>query len=536
MDFTGTYLIFAAINNLNLNSFTMKVKAFFRLSAFLLLLYGCTDTWEELTREEKRRQESAAFSFEEAHTFFEEVMEHIPVTRSSQALKSDGVNFPTGEFTVRWEDARQVQRGDIVFFDIPIETQMRYTAYQEIAYNDSLYYYQPVPMYQRLMVMRHTALQQDACYITTFIPDSDELGMSDCVKCMQDDTSGRYSGLVLYLDLYNFRPVRVDRYKDGKWSAGVFLSGEVDDALDKVNYARSLMGNVRISQRMVTTRLGSDEGVPGLKGGRYTYIGNGFWMYYGKDSHGRNVEYLTIDWNEDGKPDSLCTPEAVVVGEKPEPVDNGTNLPFPFIDFSDRPSGPHPDPGAVWGGGIPSSPPPNPLLERLPNIKLKFDEDDYPGYDTDADPPRDCYEVCIIMLDTILGHWYEVERYQLYKEGSGQLRRVGDPKKGFDMINESLNKKMPVLVGLHYRFGYQGNSDRTTDHFVLIMGRGYDDSKKQYYYVYVETGHEQKKAHWALSENNRLYYDEQNGTFTGKKQSKRNDIYTVVQIRMIKKR
>lgn len=56
----------------------MKVKAFFRLSAFLLLLYGCTDTWEELTREEKRRQESAAFSFEEVHTFFEEVMEHIP--------------------------------------------------------------------------------------------------------------------------------------------------------------------------------------------------------------------------------------------------------------------------------------------------------------------------------------------------------------------------------------------------------------------------------------------------------------------------
>ena len=120
------------------------------------------------------------------------------------------MNFPTGEFTVRWEDARQVQRGDIVFFDIPIETQMRYTAYQEIAYDDSLYYYQPVPMYQRLMVMRHTVLQQDACYITTFIPDSDELGMSDCVKCMRGDASGRYSGLVLYLDLYNFRPVRVN--------------------------------------------------------------------------------------------------------------------------------------------------------------------------------------------------------------------------------------------------------------------------------------------------------------------------------------
>lgn len=39
---------------------------------------------------------------------------------------------------------------------------------------------------------------------------TDEWGMSDCVKCMRGDASGRYSGLVLYLDLYNFRPVRVN--------------------------------------------------------------------------------------------------------------------------------------------------------------------------------------------------------------------------------------------------------------------------------------------------------------------------------------
>ena len=308
MDFIGTYLIFAAISNLNLNSFTMKVKAFFRLSSFLLLLYGCTDTWEELTREEKRRQESAAFSFEEAHTFFEEVMEHIPVTRSSQALQSDGVNFPTGEFTVRWEDARQVQRGDIVFFDMPIETRMQYTAHYEMPFKDSLYR-RSAPIYQRLMVMRNTARQRDVCYITTFIPDSDELGMSDCVKCMRGDASGRYSGVVLYLDLYNFRPVRVDQYEDGRRTAGIYLSGEVYGALDKVKYARSLMGYgyVRISQRMVMTRLDSDKESPDLSDDGI-YMGNGYWLYYSKDHRGKNVMYMTVDWNEDGEPDglSLC--------------------------------------------------------------------------------------------------------------------------------------------------------------------------------------------------------------------------------------
>lgn len=544
MDFTGAYLIFAAINNLNLNSFTMKVKAFFRLSAFLLLLYGCTDTWEELTREEKRRQESAAFSFEEAHTFFEEVMEHIPVTRSSQALQSDGVNFPTGEFTVRWEDARQVQRGDIVFFDIPIETQMRYTAYQEVAYNDSLYYYQPVPMYQRLMVMRHTALQQDACYITTFIPDSDELGMSDCVKCMQDDTSGRYSGLVLYLDLYNFRPVRVDRYKDGKWSAGVFLSGEVDDALDKVNYARSLMGNVRISQRMVTTRLGSDEGVPGLKGGRYTYIGNGFWMYYGKDSHGRNVEYLTIDWNEDGKPDALCLDEVVVVGEtKPEPVNEEPFFPpsirptHPDTPRQDNPSinpYPSPDDGGWSSGPYPPPPTYEPMPKTLPPVKLVFPKEKYLGY---VDPGRDCMAVCKDMLTKMSGNWSEVERYQLYVENpDGSLKLVGDPKKAFNMLNESLNERMPILVGLNYKSRYKGNLDQTTDHFVVILGRGYDEAKQQYYYIYAETGLGEKYVDRVFNDKNRLYYNPEKGTFRGKHQVDPRLTYDIVQIRPLKKK
>lgn len=413
---------------------------------------------------------------------------------------------------------------------------MRYTAYQEIAYNDSLYYYQPVPMYQRLMVMRHTVLQQDACYITTFIPDSDELGMSDCVKCMQDDTSGRYSGLVLYLDLYNFRPVRVDRYKDGKWSAGVFLSGEVDDALDKVNYARSLMGNVRISQRMVTTRLGSDEGVPGLSGGRYTYIGNSFWLYYGKDSNGNEVVYLTIDWNEDGKPDSLCTPDAVVVGERPEPVYDPPYFPPPV--FSEPPEASSddlysgPDDGGGSSGPYLPPPTPEPMPKTLPPVKLVFPKEKYLGY---VRPGRDCMEVCKDMLTKMLGNWSEVERYQLYVENpDGSLKLVGDPKKAFNMLNESLNEKMPVLVGLNYHQGGSGNYDNTTDHFVVILGRGYDETIQQYYYIYAETGLGEQYVTSALSDENRLFYNQEKGAFQGKSKLT-GKTYDIVQIRPLKK-
>ncbi len=286
----------------------MNIKTFFYLGPLFLLLNGGVNSCDKLTGEDKRRQESAAFSFEEAHAFFEEVMERISVPHTIYALRSDGVNFPTGEFTARWEDAAQVQRGDIVFFDMPIETRMQYTAHYEMPFKDSLYR-RSAPIYQRLMVMRNTARQRDVCYITTFIPDSDEWGMSDCVKCMRGDASGRYSGVVLYLDLYNFRPVRVDQYEDGRRTAGIYLSGEVYGALDKVKYARSLMGYgyVRISQRMVMTRLDSDKESPDLSDDGI-YMGNGYWLYYSKDHRGKNVMYMTVDWNEDGEPDglSLC--------------------------------------------------------------------------------------------------------------------------------------------------------------------------------------------------------------------------------------
>ena len=58
--------------------------------------------------------------------------------------------------------------------------------------------------------------------------------------------------------------------------------------------------------------------------------------------------------------------------------------------------------------------------------------------------------VCKDMLTKMLGNWSEVERYQLYVENpDGSLKLVGDPKKAFNMLNESLNERMPILVGLN---------------------------------------------------------------------------------------
>ena len=102
------------------------------------------------------------------------------------------------------------------------------------------------------------------------------------------------------------------------------------------------------------------------------------------------------------------------------------------------------------------------------------------------------------------------------------------------MINRSLAQKMPVIVGVDYKPG-SPNSDKTTDHFLLIMGRGYDEGRQEYYYTYIESGRGKDQAAEAISDKNRIYYNEKEGTFTGRKRTDESKIYKIVQIRPIKK-
>jgi hypothetical protein len=85
----------------------------------------------------------------------------------------------------------------------------------------------------------------------------------------------------------------------------------------------------------------------------------------------------------------------------------------------------------------------------------------------------------------------------------------------------------------YYEPGHPGNSDKTTDHFIVIHGRGYDSAKGQYYYNFVETGRGYNAANDAISDSNRLYYDSSEGTFTGKRWDGKKT-YTLAQIRLNK--
>jgi hypothetical protein len=122
---------------------------------------------------------------------------------------------------------------------------------------------------------------------------------------------------------------------------------------------------------------------------------------------------------------------------------------------------------------------------------------------------------------------------QLWKEVNGTLTKVGNAKDVFNTLNDHINANRPIIVGVeHTPNKHPGNSDKTTDHFIVITGRGYDAAREQYYYNYAETGRTANNGAGATSDSNRLYYDSSVGTFdtdTGAAYGKKT--YSLTQIR-----
>ncbi|MEP7095348.1 MAG: hypothetical protein ABI793_14900 [Flavobacterium sp.] len=101
-------------------------------------------------------------------------------------------------------------------------------------------------------------------------------------------------------------------------------------------------------------------------------------------------------------------------------------------------------------------------------------------------------------------------------------------KKGIIYLDSELEKGNPVQVGVDHDLNYKidNNKDHSTDHFIVIVGRGCDNNKIFYTFYDVGTSFEEKGA----SDNNRLYLDTSDNSIKGKTVYN-NNLYTVTQIR-----
>ncbi|WP_449388389.1 hypothetical protein [Chryseobacterium lineare] len=99
-------------------------------------------------------------------------------------------------------------------------------------------------------------------------------------------------------------------------------------------------------------------------------------------------------------------------------------------------------------------------------------------------------------------------------------------KEGIKYIDSELDKGHPILIGVNHDLNYrgEGNNDHTTDHFVVVIGRGCDIKP---FYLFYDVGTRYKEK--GMSDFNKLYVYE--NKIEGKTAYDASKTYTVAQIR-----
>jgi RHS repeat-associated protein len=103
--------------------------------------------------------------------------------------------------------------------------------------------------------------------------------------------------------------------------------------------------------------------------------------------------------------------------------------------------------------------------------------------------------------------------YQLYTENKGANKQ--DVPKAIEYIQNTLEQGNPVFIGVENQKGHPGNNDKTTDHFIVIVGMGND--KKGNYFQFYDNATKSKSS--GTSSENKLYFNEDEGLIQGHSQT-----------------
>lgn len=473
----------------------IRTKLLLLLCACPLVLWNCTDIlW---LSEEYVSVEHKNFTLHEAKEFFNENTMQLAVT--SRSMQDDGaIRLSAGEFTPDWDKAVASAKNGLMCYDVPIDCEHTYKAVMLSKENKTLTL-DAVDVYQKLIIVKSRTTDEVGQYLLTLVPDiayerQHQGKVADLF--INAGNKGRFSGVAIYsipgLDLI----VRANRYINGIKEKGIFMSGSDKEMKDKVFWLKSIMRpfqlfrNPNIQSRTVK---GEAEILDWAMTPGYRVEQSGYY-YFLLDNTGLRVHEM-FDVDGDGTPD---THTEFCCGYSIDPDTEEELCPY-----------------CQWAGC-------DKTCENLYNTNIEFDIDDFPGFDESAG--RDCKEVSDRLMKQILGNNAYIGSsdnvIQLYEEiyidGEWTLVGGSNANEGFNVLNEHLNQGRPITVGVNYEFGDNNeNTDGTTDHFVVIYGRGYDENKEQYYFNYIETGRSKGNAQEAYSDNLRFYYNPNEGTFKG---------------------
>lgn len=122
--------------------------------------------------------------------------------------------------------------------------------------------------------------------------------------------------------------------------------------------------------------------------------------------------------------------------------------------------------------------------------------EDWPEYSSvisldkfvDYSETGDCFQACLKQIKAVSCKLVNPDflpatntsLYQIFVDkNSDKVNDLGEGYKqrfiqALDMVKKSLKNNLPIIAGLDYQDGDTGNSDKTTDHWVVIVGMGKD--------------------------------------------------------------
>lgn len=178
--------------------------------------------------------------------------------------------------------------------------------------------------------------------------------------------------------------------------------------------------------------------------------------------------------------------------------------------------------------------PPTLEEEHKPDINLG-DKTKFAGYGMNGE--KNCLSLCKMIFRNynISNYGSSANVFKLMHEVNGVLQHYGSNvaqnyKNAIDCIDRHLEAGRPIIVGVNYKIN-KGINEKTTDHFVVIYGRGYDSDTGYYYYNYYEVGRRIEYGYNDLS--NRFIYEPSDPPYFYDTISNRNnhERYDVVQVR-----
>ena len=511
----------------------MKRKKLLIFGIFLSFFISCSDELERIPPT-TGEVEFKDFGIRDARYYFEENATDLAPLRFTDRVATKSSALPAVELIPEWDKAIESGHSGVRLVEVPLQSNTFSLYVESVIKSGKLLYQKRAFTRRRLVIARRSSGETDM-FVITLVPSSDARGnIGKSLENFRYLGGGDFTGRVFCSTLEG-EFVKAFGYTDGRLSGRLLVMKRSELAKHAGEGLYDHYSTIRLAEGM-KTRSGTylfDEG--GGAGSGYCPHGypEGQCPHYGC-----NDEVVVVACPDCGTINGCFCPRCFSCGEK-EKYCSCARCPWcqrkvwecTCYEYPDPDPDPNPGGGGGGSGGGETSPDTGEGT-ILPDIDLT-NQDHFVGYNVSGDCMAGCRS---IMANYGVATGSSANVYQLLFERNGKLEyyNTQDYETVYDnainCINRHLDANRPIIVGVNHTLN-KGYNEGTTDHWIVITGREYDTSQKQYYYTYMDTGRS-AASNGCNTTNNRLYYDSKNYVFQDAKAGTNdNKKYDVTQVR-----